>query len=92
MRVYVGNIPFSCTEDQIRDAFAPFGAVTRVDMIRDFETQRPKGFAFVDMDDDGAESAIDSLNGTDLGGRRMVVSRAKERERKQSGSRFTWER
>lgn len=79
MRIYVGNIPFKVTEDQIRAQFEGFGPVAKVDLVMDRETQRPRGFAFVDMDDDGGKQAIEQLDGTDFGGRRMTVNQAKER-------------
>ncbi len=79
MRIYVGNIPFKATDDQLRAAFERWGTVSKVDIVIDRETQRPRGFAFIDMDDHGAAEAIEQLNGTDFGGRRMTVNAAKER-------------
>lgn len=80
-RVYVGNIPFSSTEHDLRDFFASCGEVLRVDMVNDRDTGRPRGFAFVDLDDAAAREAL-ALNGTNFGGRKLVVNHAKERQGK----------
>jgi len=90
VNIYVGNLAYSVTEDQLRDAFAQFGAVSRVNLIIDRETGRSKGFAFVEMDDNGeADAAIKGLNDKDLGGRRMRVNEAKPRgDRPQRRQRF----
>lgn len=80
MRLYVGNIPFASTADDIREAFAVAGAVTRVDMVMNRDTGVNRGFAFVDIDDAAADSAL-ALDGSDLGGRRLVVNRAKDRQK-----------
>jgi RNA recognition motif-containing protein len=79
-KIYVGNLPFSATENEIRDLFAQQGTVESVKLITDRETGRARGFGFVEMDDAGAAAAIQSLNGTDLGGRRLVVNEARDRE------------
>ena len=60
-KIYVGNLPFSATEDQVRDLFAQHGSVASVSLVTDRETGRPRGFGFVEMDD-GAEAAISALN------------------------------
>jgi cold-inducible RNA-binding protein len=79
-RLYIGNIPFSVTEDELRDAFAQHGTVTGVDVITDRETGRPRGFAFVEMEDPvAADAAITALDGTDFGGRNLKVNEAQER-------------
>ncbi|NBS17544.1 MAG: RNA-binding protein [Gammaproteobacteria bacterium] len=67
--IYVGNLSFKTTQDELRDVFAQFGDVSSVNIITDRMTGQSKGFAFVEMEDAGAQSAIDKLNGTDLGGR-----------------------
>lgn len=77
--IYVGNLPFSATEDEIRDLFAAHGSVTSVNLITDRETGRPRGFGFVEMDS-GGEEAIEALNQTEIGGRRLNVNVAKPRE------------
>ena len=79
-KIYVGNLPFSATENEIRDLFAQQGTVESVKLITDRETGRARGFGFVEMDDEGAAAAIQSLNGADLGGRRLVVNEARDRE------------
>jgi RNA recognition motif-containing protein len=79
-KLYVGNLPFSATEDEIRSAFGAHGGVSSVNVIMDRETGRPRGFAFVEMDDErGAEAAIRALDGSQLGGRSLKVSEAQER-------------
>jgi RNA recognition motif-containing protein len=82
-RLYVGNIPYTATDLDIRAAFSPFGNVSKVDIVIDRETSRPRGFAFVTMDDAGAPAAIAQLAGTDFGGRSMVVNVAKERSHRE---------
>lgn len=79
-RLYVGNIPFSATEEDLREAFGTHGTVSGVDVIMDRETGRPRGFAFVEMEDPAAaEAAIQALDGTDFGGRNLRVNEAQER-------------
>src|SRR6476660_770404 len=82
--LYVGNMSFSTTEDQLRDVFSQFGTVTKVQIIMDRETGRPRGFAFVEMSD-GADQAITGLNGTQLDGRTLTVNEAKPREDRGGG-------
>lgn len=77
--IYVGNLPFSATEDEIRVLFEAHGSVHSVKIINDRETGRPRGFAFVEMDASAAKTAIDSLNGTDLGGRTLRINEAQPR-------------
>lgn len=78
-RIYVGNLPFSATEDEIRDLFGGHGSVESVALITDRHTGRPRGFGFVEMDDEGAQAAITALNGTEYGGRNLRVDAARER-------------
>ena len=80
-RLYVGNLPFSADEDQIRDLFAQNGrAVNEVKLITDRDTGRPRGFAFVEMaSSDDADGAIRQLNGYEFGGRALTVNEARER-------------
>jgi RNA recognition motif-containing protein len=83
MNIYVGNLSYGATEDQLRAAFVKFGNVSRVNLIIDRETGRSKGFGFVEMpDDSAAEAAIKALNGAELDGRSMKVSEARPRERR----------
>ena len=81
--IYVGNLPFSASEDQIRQMFETYGPVTSVKLINDRETGRPRGFGFVEMDEEGAKQAIQALNGSDFGGRTMKVNEARPRERRE---------
>ena len=78
--IYVGNLPFGATEDEIRELFARHGAVRSVKLITDRETGRPRGFAFVEMDDEDANAAIEAVNDTQMGGRTLRVNAARERE------------
>lgn len=80
-RLYVGNLSYSTTEADLRDAFAATGhEVAEVKVVLDRDTGRPRGFAFVEMaTDDGAQAAIEALNGKDLQGRTLAVSEARER-------------
>ena len=77
--IYVGNLPVSASEDEIRDMFAAFGAVQSVKLINDRETGRPRGFGFVEMDPSAAAAAIQALNGADMGGRALRINEAQER-------------
>ncbi|MGL1861368.1 MAG: RNA-binding protein [Pseudodesulfovibrio sp.] len=79
-KLYVGNLSWSSTEDEVRAAFEAFGEVTSVNLIEDRETGRPRGFGFVEMDDNGARDAIEALDGKDFGGRNIKVNEAKARE------------
>lgn len=78
--IFVGNLPFKTTEDEIRNLFSQHGTVDSVKFILDRQTNRFKGFCFVDMEDEAAKVAIEKLNGADLGGRPMRVNEAKQRE------------
>jgi len=80
MNIYVGNLPFSTNETQIRELFAKHGNVESVNLIKDRMTDRLRGFGFVEMDSEGAEKAIELINGTELDGRTLTVNQAKERE------------
>jgi cold-inducible RNA-binding protein len=86
MRIYVGNLPYSVTSDQLAQLFSPFGEVADVNVITDRQTGRPKGFAFVEMDDAGAQKAISQLNGTALGERTITVNEAQPRPERREGS------
>ena len=79
-KLYVGNLSFETTEDELRQAFEKHGGVTSVKVITDRDTGRPRGFAFVEMDDaSAAEAARRALDGTDVGGRNLRVDEARER-------------
>jgi RNA recognition motif-containing protein len=77
--IYVGNLPFSATVDQVRDLFAQYGEVASVKFINDRDTGRFRGFGFVEMDDEDAKKAIEALNGMDMGGRSLRINEAQER-------------
>ncbi len=80
MNIYVGNLSFRSTEDDLRNVFAQFGEVNSVKIITDRETGRSRGFAFVEMnDDEGGNAAIASLNGQDHMGRDLTVNEARPR-------------
>lgn len=79
-KLYVGNLSYKVTEDDLKDLFGEFGSVTEVSVITDRETGRPRGFAFVEMDsDDEATKAIESLNGKSIQDREIVVNEARPR-------------
>lgn len=79
-KLYVGNLPFSTSEEELRTVFEAHGTVASVNLISDRETGRPRGFGFVEMGEESeAESAIRALDGTDLGGRTVRVNEAQER-------------
>ncbi|EGJ48412.1 RNA recognition motif domain-containing protein [Desulfocurvibacter africanus] len=84
--LYVGNLPFTATEDDIRNLFATHGNVNSVKLISDRETGRPRGFGFVEMDADGATSAEQALNGASFGGRTLKVNEAQQKPRREGGS------
>ena len=85
-KLYVGNLSFQSTEDDINDAFSAHGTVTSINIITDRETGRPRGFAFVEMSSDAeAQAAIDALDGRDLMGRNLRVNIAKPREPRGGG-------
>ncbi|MFP4317181.1 MAG: RNA recognition motif domain-containing protein [Desulfovibrionales bacterium] len=82
--IYVGNLPFSVTEEELRDLFAQYGEVETVKLISDRVTGRPRGFGFVEMEASGADAAIEALDGNDFRGRPLKVNVAKPRERRPS--------
>ena len=88
MKIYVGNLPFSSSENDVRELFSEHGQVSDVAIIMDRETGRPRGFGFVEMPNDSeASNAIGKLNGFDLGGRQRNVNEAKPREDRGGGGR-----
>jgi RNA recognition motif-containing protein len=86
--MYVGNLPFSATEASVRELFAKDGTVHSVALVNDRETGRPRGFGFVEMDDDAAQAAIQALNGYDMGGRGLRVNEAQDRPKGGGGGGF----
>jgi cold-inducible RNA-binding protein len=86
MKIYVGNMAYSTSEPQLREAFEAFGVVEDVAVINDRDTGRPKGFAFVTMPNAAeAQAAINALNETDLGGRNVRVNEARPKEDNRGG-------
>ncbi len=84
--IYVGNLDFRTGEEELRQLFEGYGTVERVNMIRDRDTGQPRGFAFVEMTNDGeAEKAIAGINGTNLGGRNLNVSEARPKPERAGG-------
>ena len=79
-KIYVGNLPFTATEDEVREIFAAHGEVETVSLISDRYTGQPRGFGFVEMEDGAADVAIAGLNNTSFGGRTLRVSLARQRE------------
>ena len=80
-KIYVGNLPFSATEDQVRALFENHGTVQSVSLINDRETGRPRGFGFVEISDNGLAPAIEALNGYEMDGRALKVNEAQDKPR-----------
>lgn len=81
MNIYVGNLSYDVTENDLRNAFSEFGSVSKVNIIMDKMTGKSKGFAFIEMDNDAeGQKAIEELNGADLMGRNLKVNLARPRE------------
>ncbi len=78
--IYVGNLPFTASDSEVRDAFAAYGNVINVSLPTDRETGRPRGFGFVEMEDADADKAISALDGSDFGGRSLRVNEARSRD------------
>lgn len=86
--LFVGNLPFSATEDALRDLFGAFGEIQQVRIMTDRDTGKSRGFAFVEIaDDDAAARAITELNGKDFGGRALTVNEARPKPERQGGFR-----
>jgi len=79
-RIYVGNLPFTASEEDVSALFAQYGEVISCHLLKDRETGRPRGFGFVEMEDEGARAAIAALDGQDFGGRALKVNEAQPRE------------
>ena len=81
-KIYVGNLPFSSTESDLRNVFERHGAIASVNVIMDRETGRPRGFAFIEMEEANAASdAIRALDGTEMDGRNIRVNEAQDKQR-----------
>ena len=76
-KLYVGNLPYTTTNDSLRDAFAQAGTVVSANVLMDKMTGRSRGFGFVEMEDADADKAIEALNGKELDGRKIVVNEAR---------------
>jgi RNA recognition motif-containing protein len=79
MRLYVGNLSFNTTEEDLREVLEKHGAVHEIKLVTDRETGRPRGFGFVEMDDAAGAAAIRAIDGMELGGRNLKVSEAQPR-------------
>ncbi len=84
-RIYVGNLSYSATEEEVRDMFSPHGEIVSVAMITDRETGRFRGFCFVEMEDAAADAAVEALNDLEVGGRALRVNEARPREERGGG-------
>ena len=91
MNIFVGNLAFTTTEDDLRQRFEQYGVVDKVNVITDRDTGRAKGFGFVEMPDTAAaKAAIQRLQGKELSGRTLTVNEAKPREPRREPSRSRW--
>jgi RNA recognition motif-containing protein len=84
-KIYVGNLPFTATDEEIRTLFGAHGTVESVALPIDRDTGRPRGFGFVEMSQADASRAIQNLNGTDMGGRSLKVNEAQDKPRSGGG-------
>jgi RNA recognition motif-containing protein len=80
-KLYVGNLPFSATEDSVRSLFAAHGTVEKVSLISDRDTGRPRGFGFIEMSNSDASRAMQALNGSDFEGRPLKINEAQDKPR-----------
>lgn len=86
LRIYLGNLPYEAAEEELEEMFRQYGQVESVTIIKDRDTGRSKGFGFVEMPGDSeAQSAIEALNGKEMGGRDLTVNEARPREERSSG-------
>ena len=86
-KLYVGNLPFTATEDTVRALFTPHGTVEKLALINDRDTGRPRGFGFVEMSSADAASAVQALNGKEFDGRTLKVNEAQDRDRSATAGR-----
>jgi RNA recognition motif-containing protein len=84
-KIYVGNLPFTATEDEINEMFGQHGTVHSVNLINDRETGRPRGFGFIEVDDGDLSAMIQNLDGKELGGRALKVNEAQDRKPRDGG-------
>jgi RNA recognition motif-containing protein len=80
-KIFVGNLSFDTSDDEVRELFAEHGDVQSVELVTDRDTGRPRGFGFVQMDEEGAAKAISALDGREVHGRNLRVDMAKDRPR-----------
>ncbi|MEO5344019.1 MAG: RNA-binding protein [Gammaproteobacteria bacterium SHHR-1] len=86
INIYVGNLPYSVRDDELKEMFSGYGEVASAKVIMDRDTNRSKGFGFVEMSDNSAgASAIEAMNGADMGGRPLRVNEARPRENSPRG-------
>ena len=85
MNMFVGNLPFTVTEEELRTMFEEHGTIESLKLITDRETGRSRGFAFVEMENAEADAAMKALNGKDMGGRNIKVNQAEERKPRSGG-------
>jgi RNA recognition motif-containing protein len=91
VNIFVGNLAFTATDQDLRQLFEPYGAVDRINLITDRDTGRARGFGFVEMPDSrAAQAAIAGLQGKELAGRALNVSEAKPREPRRESNRPRW--
>lgn len=80
MKLYVGNLPYTTTDDELQQTFTAYGEVASANVVQDRMTNRSRGFGFVEMpNDESAKSAIEALNGKDMNGRSLIVNEARPR-------------
>jgi RNA recognition motif-containing protein len=87
-KLYVGNLPFTVTEDAVRTLFTPHGTVEKISLISDRDTGRPRGFGFVEMSNADASRAMQALNGQDFNGRPLKINEAQDKPRGNASSRY----
>ncbi len=88
-KIYVGNLPFTANDDEVRELFSEYGTVESVNLITDRDTGRPRGFGFVEMEN-GADEAIQALHQSMMGGRSLNVNEAKPRQDRRPQQRDRW--
>jgi RNA recognition motif-containing protein len=86
-KLYVGNLPFTATDESVRVLFSKHGTVEKISLVTDRDTGRPRGFGFVEMSNADASRAMQALNGTEFDGRTLKVNEAQDRERSGGGNR-----
>jgi RNA recognition motif-containing protein len=85
-KLYVGNLPFTATEDTVRNLFSPHGAVEKLSLINDRDTGRPRGFGFIEMSSADASRAMQALNGKDFDGRALKINEAQDKPSSAGGN------